>query len=514
MSRRNSLFGTAAALFTIVTTVSAAADIYTPTSEAMTDPTIGWATNEQAAALGTVNLITVTSDGDDYQSALDTHLALPFHIKTEVRKSKWRIRESFIVIGAAPLLSGGNLYGCCGSLSEFNQYNYASAVPHDETKKVDRDAWWAVEVDDNSIGTRARNACRLLREKLQDQGLSKSEIFGQDRSTKMATEFRYVARVGHRRDGKEIHEAGDTTVYWKQSQPAYADLNVLCQRDLTSEIGENPNPDPKPNPSGSNDIAVGFQVKQAALAITPKDYEAKCPAKLHLNPTIETNGKGTVKYRLVDQLGNKSQTFQVKFDKADVKFLDHVIEIDGKGKPKGLGFKAPQAQNGALGLIANTQPNLTQGYFKLEVIAPHKKVSNLADYSVKCTNKTAGDGKLAPKPDVVKPGVVVGDLVLPTADLVVDWVQYFPQFPTMVRVQVSNKGAKASTATSLKALRWVGNQATSNGNPIESLDPGESQIVMAEIGGSYDDATHVYVRVDDPNQVKETNEGNNSFKAK
>lgn len=513
MLGRRSLLGATAALFSMAASASASADLYTPTSEAMTDPTIGWARNEQAAALGTQNLITVTSDGDDYQTALDTHLALPFHIKTEVRKNKWRIRESFLVIGAAPLLSGGQINGCCGSLSEFSPYNYAAAVPHDETKKVDRDAWWTVDVHDNSIGTRARNACRLLRTELQKQGMKKADIFGQDRNTKMATAFRYVARVGHRRDGKEVHEAGDTTVYWKQSQPAYADLNVLCQRDLTSEISEDPNP-PSPPPAGSDDIAIGFQVKQAALAITPNDYKGKCPAKMHLNPTIETNAKGTVKYRFVDQLGNKSQTFQVKFDKSDVKFLDHVIEIDGKGKPKGLGFKAPQAQGGGLGLVANTQPNLTQGYFKLEVIAPHKKVSNLADYSVKCTVKTAGNDTLAPKPDVVKPGVVVGDLVLPTADLVVDSVEYFPQMPSMVRVQVSNKGAKISPATSLKALRWVGNQATSTNTPVEAMHPGQSQIVMAEIGGTYDGATHLYVRVDDPSLVKETNEGNNSYKVK
>jgi len=77
---------------------------------------------------------------------------------------------------------------------------------------------------------------------------------------------------------------------------------------------------------------MGFQVNQAALAITPKHHEAKCPAKLHLNPTIEATGKGTVKYRFVDQLGNHSQTFLVKFDKSDVKFLDHIIEIDAKNK--------------------------------------------------------------------------------------------------------------------------------------------------------------------------------------
>ena len=506
MSRRNLLLGATSAMLLALTTSQASADYYTPTSESMTTPTMGWATNEQAAALGTMNLIEVLPGAETYDTVKPTKLALPFHVHSEVTKIRWRIWASYITIGSPPIQSGG-------WLDEFSPYNYAAQVPHGPSKDVNKDAWWTAEVGDNSIATRARNACRNTFKELQQQGKSRKDIFSKDRHTTLPTEFHYVAMVDHKNPNKTLHEAGEPSRYWKQSQAVFQDISVTCLKDGTSEIAEDPNP-PSPPQGASDDIAIGFQVKQAALAITPNDYEAKCPAKLHLNPTIETNSKGTVKYRFVDQLGNKSQTFQVKFDKADVKFLDHMIEIDGKGKPKGLGFKAAQAQGGGFGLTANTQPNLTQGYFKLEVIAPHKKVSNLADYSVKCTIKTAGNGTLAPKPDVVKPGVVVGDLVLPTADLVVDWVQYFPQWPTMVRVQVSNKGAKASTATSLKALRWVGNQATSNGNPIEALDPGESQIVMAEIGGSYDDATHVYVRVDDPNQVKETNEGNNSFKAK
>ncbi len=55
--------------------------------------------NWQAAGLGRQDTITVTSDGHDYQSAIDTILNLPFHIEAEVTKSKWRIKESYIVIG-------------------------------------------------------------------------------------------------------------------------------------------------------------------------------------------------------------------------------------------------------------------------------------------------------------------------------------------------------------------------------------------------------------------------------
>ncbi len=263
---------------------------------------------------------------------------------------------------------------------------------------------------------------------------------------------------------------------------------------------------------------MGFQVNQAALAITPKHYEAKCPAKLHLNPTIEATGKGTVKYRFVDQLGNHSQTFQVKFDKSDVKFLDHVIEIDDKNKPKGLGFKAAQPTSGALGLAAPSNPNLTQGYFRIEVLSPHKKLSNVADYSVKCTVKTAGDGKVTTEPtgpnDLWKASRATRKPTKKLADLVIDSVQPSPAVPTKLFVKVTNKGTAASTPTNLKALRWVGNKATARGTLVPAVLPGQSQVVLAELGGTIDGATQLYVRVDDPNRVLESDDGNNSFKVK
>src|SRR4030095_603600 len=149
--------------------------------------------------------------------------------------------------------------------------------------------------------------------------------------------------------------------------------------------------------------------------------------------------------------------------KSDVKFLDHVIEIDDKNKPKGLGFATAQPQSGALGLAAPSNPSLTQGYFQVEVLSPHKKLSNIADYSVKCTVKTAGDGEIATPPTDPKPNFGIKADVTPTkklADLVIDSVQPSPAVPTKLFVKVTNKGTAASTPTNLKALRWVGNQAT------------------------------------------------------
>jgi hypothetical protein len=513
MTKRNVLMSGVTGFLMVIGAAGAAADIYTPSSESMSDPKITNAEDHLAAQLYLQNTIVVAASDGDYAYAKPTTLNLPFHIEAKTSKDKWRIKESYIIIGLAPIKSAGVVGACCGSMKDFDQYSYAVKIEHGNVEKIDKDAWWTMGVGNNSIGDRARNACRNLRKDLEAQGLEHAAIFGQDRNTTLPTEFRYVARVAHKNGNHDVNEAGAASIHWKQSQPSWANINVICQKGGPSRVATDPNP--KPKPTGSDDLAMGFQVNQAALAITPKHYEAKCPAKLHLNPTIEATGKGTVKYRFVDQLGNHSQTFQVKFDKSDVKFLDHVIEIDDKNKPKGLGFAAAQPQGGALGLAAPSNPNLTQGYFQVEVLSPHKKLSNVADYSVKCTVKTAGDGKVAAAPDTVNPVIVEGlSATLKLADLVIDSVQPSPSVPTKLFVKVTNKGTKASTATNLKAIRWTGNQSTARGTLVPAVEPGQSQVVLAELGGTVDGATQLYVRVDDPNRIAEQDEGNNSFKVK
>lgn len=510
MSKRHLFAGAAAAaLIALTAGADAVADIYEPSSESMTDPIIGPVKNPQAAAAITQSRIVVVPDGNDYAEALPTTLVLPFRIRAEVRADRWRIKDSVIVVGLAPIVSAGQVGSCCGALTAFDPVNFAAVVPHGARKKVDLDSVWTVKVAGTSIATRARNACRNRRQELSQQGLSNDEIFSQDRYAVLPTEFRYVARVGHRNDNHDLNEDGAASIQWKQSQPSFANINVTCQK-RPSEIGENPGG--AQVPTGSDDIAMGFQVNQAALAITPKQYNAKCPAKLHLNPTIEATGKGTVKYRFIDQLGNHSQTFQIKFDKSDVKFLDHVIEIDGKGKPKGLGFAAAQPQGGNLGLLAPNDPNLTQGYFQVEVLAPHKKLSNIADYSVKCTNLT-GSGTLATAEDTVNPVIVEG-LTGGLPDLFIDSISFNPLTPYRVVVKITNRGQAKSTPTNLKAVRWTGNVFTVKGTLVPEILPGQSQVIQAFLSGTADGATAIERRVDDPNRIAESDEGNNTYQAK
>ncbi|MDY0871820.1 CARDB domain-containing protein [Dongia rigui] len=482
------------ALFFFTAGAAALADIYTPTSESLSDPKIGPALDEQAAALGTQNGIIVVPDKNDYAFAKPGSLNLPFHLRTEVSKDKWRIKESYIVIGIAPIESGGQTGSCCGALNEFDPANFASPVAHAPKKKIDMDGWWTAAVGNNSLGTRARNACRNLRQDLAQQGLSHDEIFGQDRQTILPTSFRYVARVGHKNDTHDVTEMGTASREWKQSQETWYNIAVICQHEATRDVAG----DPTRVPTGSDDIALGFQVSQAALAITPKAYEASCPAKLHLNPTIEATGKGVVRYRFVNELGHHSQEFQVNFTKPEVKFLDHVISIDAQGKPTDLGFKAPKAQGGAFGLVAPTDPNLKQGYFQLEVLSPHKKLSNIADYSVKCVAETVGD--LAPKPDL--------------ADLVVEDVQPAGNLLSKVFVKVTNVGTGPSTPTNLKATSLKNGQTIIRGTLVPAVEPGQSQVVMAQLGTTISSAEQIAIQVDSPNRIKEADESNNGFQFK
>lgn len=505
MSYRKHLLHAAAAASMVTTAATAShADNYNPSSEAFDKLKISAAENAQAAALGTYDTIVVVPDEEDWAHAKPTTLFLPFHLEAKVSKSKWRVKDSVITIGAAPIQSG--------NLAGFDPANYATEIEHGDTKHYDKDSWWRAEVStDNSLGARARNACRNLRKDLAQQGMKHDEIFSQDRSTVLPTEFRYAARVAHRNDYYDLVEAGSLGIYWMQTQPIWKNINVICQKGGPSRI-VGPAPDPTPVPTAGDGLALGFQVNQAALAISPKPYAGKCPAKLHLNPTIEATGKGVVKYRFVDQLGHHSQIFQVAFEKSDVKFLDHVIEIDAKGKPKGLGFAAAQGQGGALGLTTPDNPDLVQGYFQLEVLAPHKKLSNIADFSVKCSVTTAGDGLVAP-PDVVNPVIVEG-LSGGLPDLFIEGISFNPLTPYRVVVQITNKGQAKSTPTNIKAIRWTGNVFTVKGTLVPEILAGQSQTIQVFLSGKADGATAIELRVDDPNRIAESDEGNNTYQAK
>jgi hypothetical protein len=505
MTRLPLLRSTAIGAVLMLSSFTAAAD-NTPGSESMLDPEIGAPQNELPAALGTQDTIVVIADQHDWATALPTQLAVAFHVEAKTTKKKWHVAESYLIVGLAPITSAGVTGACCGAMEveDFSPYNYATWVQHPgSTNHVDKDAWWTQASVDNSIGTAARNACRNLSADLAQQGLSHDEIFAEDRHTVLPYAFRYVAAVAY------TTATGENNYFWKQSQPSYRNFNVVCQKRGVSEITRNPDV----QPAGDGNISVGFQVSQAALAATVKDHLGHCPAELHLNPTIETNGPGVVKYRFRDQLGVASPVYQASFAKADIKFLDHVVEIDRPQSQQG-GLVAAQGSGGALGLKAPGDPNLVQGYYQMEIVAPHQKVSNIADYSVACTVPTASDD-IAIAPDIVNPVIVEGvTAALLKPDLVIEQAQAIPALPNKMFVKISNLGQLASTPTNLKALRAAPGTATVRGTLVPPVQPGQSQVIQVELGGALATATSLQLRVDDPNRIKEADEGNNAFQVK
>jgi hypothetical protein len=93
-------------------------------------------------------------------------------------------------------------------------------------------------------------------------------------------------------------------------------------------------------------------------------------------------------------------------------------------------------------------------------------------------------------------------------------VQPSPAVPTKLFVKVTNKGGTASTPTNLRAIRWTGDQATRRGTLVPAIPAGQSEVVLAELGGTIEGASKLYLRVDDPNRIPESDEGNNAFKVK
>ena len=514
--RKHLLSAAAIATLAAACPTGASAGENTPSSESIKRIELGLPHDKFGMALSAQYTIEVQPDNLDWTNVVPTKLRVPFHALVEPSKLKWAIKNAFIMLGVAPIESAGVIGACCGTLTSVPATTYPHAL-YPDSGGMNEDVWWEADVGNNSYATRARNACRNLRQDLEHQGLSHDEIFGEDRVTTMSEEFRLVAQVRYQKivpakfdpSGYGLPgQPGVADTYWMQSQSVWIDVQVLCKKRDGLVI--NVNPDIQP---GADDLSMGFQVNQAALAISPKPYQGKCPAKIHLNPTIEATGKGTVKYRFVDQLGNHSQTFQVKFDKHDVKFLDHVIEIDAKGKPKGLGFAVAQPQGGDFGLTAPNDPNLVQGYFKMEVLSPHPKESNLADYSVKCTVKTGSDDLVAP-PDTVNPVVVDGDLAAGLPDLFVEDVLVNPLLPYRVVVKITNQGQAASKPTNIKAIRWTGNLNTVKGTLVPAIQAGQSQVIQVMLSGTYDGATGLDLSLDDPNRIPEKDEGNNTYKVK
>ncbi len=94
-------------------------------------------------------------------------------------------------------------------------------------------------------------------------------------------------------------------------------------------------------------------------------------------------------------------------------------------------------------------------------------------------------------------------------DLVIREVQAVPNDDRKLRVNVVNAGRAQAGACSLKLFYHRSGKVMVRNTPVPALPTGGSDWVLVDIRSPIASATKVTLRVDDPNQVPESNEGNN-----
>lgn len=138
--------------------------------------------------------------------------------------------------------------------------------------------------------------------------------------------------------------------------------------------------DPTPPPGIDPQFVDQTSVTQAVLFAVPDDSENGCG--LNLSAVFTTNDETTIEYRLVNELGVKSQVFHVPVDQTYTAYVNHWIDLtDTVIDSQDLGLVAPSGSDGELDLTTEDTDRV-QGYFQVEVILPHHKMSNIASYNL------------------------------------------------------------------------------------------------------------------------------------
>jgi len=103
---------------------------------------------------------------------------------------------------------------------------------------------------------------------------------------------------------------------------------------------------------------------------------------LSLSAVFTSNAPTTIKYRLVDDLGVKSQLFHVPVNHTLTAYVNHWIDLsDVVLESSDLGLVASSDSDGPLGYTTE-DTDRSQGYYQVEVLLPHHKMSNLASYNL------------------------------------------------------------------------------------------------------------------------------------
>lgn len=199
--------------------------------------------------------------------------------------------------------------------------------------------------------------------------------------------------------------------------------------------------DPAPPAPIDPNLSIGFQVTQVHLSAIPDPADA---CLLHLSGVVTTTEPGVVSYRFVNELGQRSQTFDVHIDQTRTAMFAHQVQLDPVVLDPAGSDEPPDAftaeDDGKIGGLVHEDGDNVQGYYQLEVVAPHEKLSGIASYNV--------DGCVAPGPEGAEPtnpspSPGPGDLttppptvppvpIPPPGDLVDPPVPPTPHFPPVI----------------------------------------------------------------------------------
>ncbi|MBA3766161.1 MAG: hypothetical protein H0W99_04060 [Acidobacteria bacterium] len=80
-----------------------------------------------------------------------------------------------------------------------------------------------------------------------------------------------------------------------------------------------------------------------------------------------------------------------------------------------------------------------------------------------------------------------------------------------LRIQIINKGNANAKVCNMKIFYHRSGKVMVRSTTVSPIPAGETLWVLMDVGAPISAASKVTMRVDDPNRVRESNEGNNSY---
>lgn len=150
---------------------------------------------------------------------------------------------------------------------------------------------------------------------------------------------------------------------------------------------------PSPMPASQNNLAAKFALTDAKVSPNIKNYVGKCPVDLGFQLSLEAQGKGAVKYRMVNEVGAKGPINTVNFNNDGVKLIDfskHIKEPTAGNLNK---FAIQNDQNsGNINKVQAAASGKKHGSWKVEIVEPIKSTSAESFYSWECKSTPKFNG--------------------------------------------------------------------------------------------------------------------------